>query len=247
MAKQRSVFLKGTKVHGLNDDVANQLFDLIEKFSGYGFNKSHSAAYALIAYQTAWLKAHYPAEFMAAVLSSDMDNIDKVVGFIHECREMSLELLLPNINLSHYSFTVNAKGKIIYGLGAIKGIGEMVSLHIVACREKNGPFKGLFNFCSRVDLRRINRRVIELLIRSGAMDTFGVTRLSLFESLNNVFQTVEQKNRNMILGQRDLFSEAIREIRNNYDKALEWNDSDRLQGERDVRIVYKWTSFARTY
>ena len=238
MAKQRSVFLEGTKIHELDNNIANQLFDLMEKFSGYGFNKSHSAAYALIAYQTAWLKAHYPAEFMAAVLSSDMDNIDKVVGFINECREMSLKLLLPNINLSHYSFTVNTSGGIIYGLGAIKGIGEMVAIHIVTCREKDGLFKGLFNFCSRVDLRKVNRRVMELLIRSGAMDTFGISRSSLFKSLNNVFQTVEQKNRNTILGQHDLFSEEIREIKENYDEDLEWSDNDRLRGEKETLGLY---------
>ena len=238
MAKQRSVFLEGTKIHGLDDNIANQLFDLMEKFSGYGFNKSHSAAYALIAYQTAWLKAHYPAEFMAAVLSSDMDNIDKVVGFINECREMRLELVLPNINLSYYSFTVNTKGGIIYGLGAIKGIGEMVAIHIVACRETDGVFKGLFNFCSRVDLRKVNHRVIELLIRSGAMDTFGISRASLFKSLNKAFQTAEQRNRNMILGQHDLFNKEIKEINENYDEAPEWNDSDRLKGEKETLGLY---------
>ncbi|CAN7948725.1 unnamed protein product, partial [Ixodes hexagonus] len=172
MAKQRAVFMEGTKARGIDENLATQIFDLMEKFAGYGFNKSHSAAYALIAYQTAWLKAHYPAEFMAAVLSSDMDNTDKVVGFIHECHDMGLELLPPTINRGHYYFTVNVKGQIEYGLGAIKGVGEAAVLHIVACRETEGKFKGLFDFCHRVDLRKVNRRVLEPLIRSGAMDDF---------------------------------------------------------------------------
>ncbi|AIT63457.1 DNA polymerase III subunit alpha [Coxiella burnetii] len=238
MAKQRAVFLEGTKARGLKEALANQIFDLMEKFSGYGFNKSHSAAYALIAYQTAWLKAHYPAEFMAAVLSSDMDNTDKVVGFINECRDMNLELLPPNINWSHYPFTVNTKGQIVYGLGAIKGVGEAAAMNIVACREAEGEFKGLFNFCSRVDLRKVNRRAVEPLIRSGAMDTFGVSRASLFESLTKAFQAAEQRNRDMILGQHDLFGEEVKGIDEDYTEVPEWNDSDRLRGEKETLGLY---------
>ena len=238
MAKQRAVFLEGAKARGLKEALANQIFDLMEKFSGYGFNKSHSAAYALIAYQTAWLKAHYPAEFMAAVLSSDMDNTDKVVGFINECRDMNLELLPPNINWSHYPFTVSTKGQIVYGLGAIKGMGEAAAINIVACREAEGEFKGLFNFCSRVDLRKVNRRAVEPLIRSGAMDTFGVSRASLFESLTKAFQAAEQRNRDMILGQHNLFAEEVKGIDEDYTEVPEWNDSDRLRGEKETLGLY---------
>jgi len=141
MAKQRAIFLGGATKKGIEPRVANYIFDLMEKFAGYGFNKSHSAAYALIAYQTAWLKAHYPAEFMAAVLSSDMDNTDKIVDFVYECKRMQLTLLLPNINTDYYRFTVNEQGCIRYGLGAIKGVGESVVMFLVQEREKNGLYK----------------------------------------------------------------------------------------------------------
>lgn len=200
MAKQREVFIKGSTSRGLKADLASQIFDLMEKFSGYGFNKSHSAAYALIAYQTAWLKALYPAEFMAAVLSSDMDNTDKVVSFINECRDMGLELLPPSINRGQYPFTVNVNGQIEYGLGAIKGVGEAAVLHIVACREEEGEFKGLFDFCHRVDLRKVNRRVLEPLIKSGSMDVFGGSRASLIKSLDKALQSAEQKKSQCPIG-----------------------------------------------
>ena len=139
MAKQRIVFTDGAAKQNIDPRVAQRIFDLMEKFAGYGFNKSHSAAYALLAYQTAWLKTHYPAEFMAAVLSSDMDNTDKVASFIDECRQLKLTINPPNINNGHYKFTVNEEGEIEYGLGAIKGVGESAIELIVAEREANGP------------------------------------------------------------------------------------------------------------
>lgn len=239
MAKQRAVFIRGSTTRGLNANLANQIFDLMEKFSGYGFNKSHSAAYALIAYQTAWLKAHYPAEFMAAVLSSDMDNTDKIVGFINECRDIGLELLPPSINRGQYPFTVNAKGQIEYGLGAIKSVGEAAVLHIMARREEEGEFNGLFDFCHRVDLRKVNRRVLEPLIKSGAMDTFGVSRASLIKSLDKALQSAEQKNRNAQMGQNDLFDNELHMKRDeNYEQVLEWNDNERLRGEKETLGLY---------
>lgn len=239
MAKQRAVFMEGTKARGIDENLATQIFDLMEKFSGYGFNRSHSAAYALIAYQTAWLKARYPAEFMAAVLSSDMDNTDKMVDFIHECHYMGLEILPPTINRGHYYFTVNVKGQIEYGLGAIKGVGEAAVLHIVACRETEGKFKGLFDFCHRVDLRKVNRRVLEPLIRSGAMDDFDVSRASLSESLDRALQSAEQKNRNEEFGQHDLFSnESEKEVVESYIVKSEWNTAERLKGEKETLGLY---------
>ncbi len=239
MAKQRKIFIKGSTSRGLKADLANQIFDLMEKFSGYGFNKSHSAAYALIAYQTAWLKALYPAEFMAAVLSSDMNNTDKVVGFINECRKMGLELLPPSINRGQYFFTVNVKGQIEYGLGAIKGVGESAVLNIVLCREEAGEFKGLFDLCHRVDFRKVNRRVLEPLIRSGAMDVFGVPRSSLMKSLDKALQSAEQKNRNTQLGQNDLFdNELDAKQEEYYEDTLEWNDNERLRGEKKTLGLY---------
>ncbi|HSX86299.1 MAG TPA: DNA polymerase III subunit alpha, partial [Cellvibrio sp.] len=173
MAKQREVFEDGAKKQGIDPDLAIKIFDLVEKFAGYGFNKSHSAAYAIVSYQTAWLKAHYPAHFMAATMSSDMDKTDKVVTFIEECRQMKLMPLPPDVNSGEFHFTVNDAGNIIYGLGAIKGLGEGPVESIIAARNEGGPFKNLFDFCARVDPRKVNKRALEALIRSGAADKLG--------------------------------------------------------------------------
>ena len=148
MALQRSVFVEGADTKGVDKKLAGQIFDLIEKFAGYGFNKSHSAAYALLSYQTAWLKTHYSSEFMAAVLSSDMDNTDKVLVFVEECQRMKLDLLSPNVNTGHYYFTVTDDGKIVYGLGAIKGVGEAAIEDLMRERQEHGQFKDLFDFLS---------------------------------------------------------------------------------------------------
>ncbi len=205
MAKQRSIFVDGAKNRGVDEKIAAHIFDLMEKFAGYGFNKSHSAAYALISYQTAYLKAHYPAEFMAAVLSSDMDNTDKVVSFYHECQSMELKMLPPNINGSDFPFRVNAKGEITYGLGAIKGVGEAAALHIVSERKNNGAYRDLFDFCERVDLHRVSRRTIEPLIYSGSMDGFGVNRATLLASVDKAIKSAGQKQKTESVGQVDLF------------------------------------------
>ncbi|MEM1243870.1 MAG: DNA polymerase III subunit alpha [Pseudomonadota bacterium] len=166
MAKQRSIFMQGAKDRNIDVAIATQIFDLMEKFAGYGFNKSHSTAYAIITYQTAWLKAHYPSAFMAAVLSSDMDHTDKVVTILEECRQLGIKVLLPNINESDYQFGVADDKTIIYGLGAIKGLGESAIETIVASRADK-PFSDLFEFCQRIDLRKVNRRALESLIKSG--------------------------------------------------------------------------------
>ena len=177
MAKQRGGFIEGCANNGIDAELAGNIFDLVEKFAGYGFNKSHSAAYGLVSYQTAWLKAHYPAPFMAAVLSADMHNTDKVVILIEECRSMKLRIDPPDVNASEFKFTVSHDAKqtprILYGLGAVKGVGEG-PVEAIAEARQDGPFKDLFDFCSRVDLKRINKRTMEALIRSGALD-----RLSL--------------------------------------------------------------------
>lgn len=172
MAKQREFFESGAKEQGVDPELAIKIFDLVEKFAGYGFNKSHSAAYAVVSFQTAWLKTHYPAEFMAATMSSDMDKTDKVVTFVEECRSMKLNLLPPDVNNGEYQFTVDSDGNIIYGLGAIKGLGEGPVESIIEAR-KDGPFTDLFDFCSRVDARKVNKRALEALVRSGSFDTIG--------------------------------------------------------------------------
>ena len=240
MAKQRAVFTKGAEEHGISLKLATHIYDLMEKFSGYGFNKSHSAAYALIAYQTAWLKAHYTAEYMSAVLSSDMDNTDKVVLFINECRQLQLKMLPPNINRGDYQFIVNAEGAIEYGLGAIKGAGQAAIENIVLVRQADGPFSSLFDFCERVDLRKVNRRVIEPLIRSGAMDCLNVTRAILMQSIDKALLTAEQKNRNSCCGQNDLFGgeEHLTCDEDHYVDAVDWNDADRLLGEKETLGLY---------
>ncbi|MEL0028854.1 MAG: DNA polymerase III subunit alpha, partial [Perlucidibaca sp.] len=165
MAKERVKFMDGSGARGVDPDQAGGIFDLMEKFAGYGFNKSHSAAYALVSYQTAWLKVHYPAEFMAAVLSSEMANTDKIVTFIEECRDMGLKIRPPAVNHSDFRFLASDSGEVIYGLGAIKGVGEGPVDSLLAARRQDGPFSDLFDFCRRVDLRKLNKRALEALIR----------------------------------------------------------------------------------
>jgi DNA polymerase-3 subunit alpha len=176
MAKQREIFVTGATGRGVEEATATYIFDLMEKFAEYGFNKSHSAAYALVSYQTAWLKAHYPSEFMAAVLSADMDNTDKVVVLIEECRDMKLTIVPPDINQSEFRFTAHEGGEIVYGLGAIKGVGENAIDDLIGERGQHGPFKDLFDLCKRIDLRKANRRVLEALVRAGALDSFNANR-----------------------------------------------------------------------
>ncbi|MGB0713321.1 MAG: DNA polymerase III subunit alpha, partial [Gammaproteobacteria bacterium] len=205
MAKQRAVFEDGAKNNGIEPDLAMKIFDLVEKFAGYGFNKSHSAAYALVSYQTAWLKAHYPAPFMAAVLSSDMDNTDKVVVFIEECREMKLEVIPPDVNRSQYRFTNDGENTVVYGLGAIKGVGEGAIEGMIAEREANGAYKDLFDFCARIDLKKANKRTLEHMIRAGALDTLAPNRATIEAWLPAALQTAEQQASNADAGQDDLF------------------------------------------
>jgi len=206
MAKMRTGFVEGSAKNGIAEETANYIFDLMEKFAGYGFNKSHSAAYALVAYQTAWLKAHYPAAFMAAVLSSDMDNTDKVVSFFEDCELIKLQVLPPDINESDYRFSAVDRKVLRYGLGAIKGAGENAIELIVQERKANGTYQDLFEFCRRVDLRKVNRRVLEAMIYAGAMDTLGPSRESMLASLDNAIQAADQYERDQSSGQDDLFS-----------------------------------------
>ena len=208
MAKQREIFLHGAAERKVDPGVAGYIFDLMEKFAGYGFNKSHSVAYALVSYQTAWLKAHYPAAFMAAVLSSDMDNTDKVVIFIEECRQMKLDVVPPSINQSDYHFTVDPQERILYGLGAIKGVGASALEHILEERRRTGLFQSLIDLCQRVDLRKINRRVLEALIRAGACDCLDPNRAGLLAQLPEALALAEQNSRASAAGQMDMFGLA---------------------------------------
>jgi len=235
MAKQRDIFVKGAEERGVNGKLASNIFDLIEKFAGYGFNRSHSAAYALIAYQTAYLKAHYPAAFMAAVLSADMDNTDKVVTMIAECRDMGLEILPPAINQCAFEFVPISDTQILYGLGAIKGLGQAAMEIILQARDQGGKFIDLFDLCKRIDLRKANRRVLESLIRAGAMDDLGAHRATLMASLNKALQTADQHARNLATGQNDLFgATASPETVNEYIEVDEWDEDSRLEGEKNT-------------
>ena len=239
MAKQRTIFTEGAVARGVDPLIATNIFDLMEKFAGYGFNKSHSAAYALVAYQTAWLKTHYPAAFMAAVLSSDMDNTDKVVNFMRECAQMNLNVLPPSINRSQYQFTVSNDQTIIYGLGAIKGVGEAAIQCIVEEREIHGPYEGLFSFCQRLDMRKINRRVLEALIKSGAFDDWGVERAVVMGSINKSIQVGLKFHKNKISGQTDLF-ELLDDVAlvEDYIQCKAWSTQERLAGEKETLGLY---------
>lgn len=251
MAKQRSIFLAGAAERGLSAELAGSIFDLMEKFAGYGFNKSHSAAYALVSYQTAWLKMHYPAYFMAAVLSADMQNTDKVVTLIEECREMKLPLIVPDVNVGAYNFTVNSKGEIVYGLGAIKGLGEGPINCIIAAREQGGPFGSLLDFCQRVDLRTVNKRALEALIKAGALDNLyqadtDTTRAWLMATLADTVQAAEQSSRNRAAGVVDLFGDIapVPEVAQAQDggpassRIRPWSQQQRLREERDTLGLY---------
>ncbi|MCC7199034.1 MAG: DNA polymerase III subunit alpha [Gammaproteobacteria bacterium] len=246
MQKQRSIFVEGAVARGVREGQAAHIFDLMEKFAGYGFNKSHSAAYAMLSYQTGWLKAHYPAAFMAAVLSSDMDKTDKVVTFIDDCASEGLKVLPPDVNESVYRFTVADERTIRYGLGAVKGVGESAVESILEERAKGGRFKDLADLCRRLDLQRVNRRTLEALIRAGCMDNLGANRATLMHLLPAAVQLGEQNTRAAEAGQVDLFGLAPPPGDESAEPAAllpaevlpEWSESVRLQGERDTLGLY---------
>lgn len=245
MAKQRSGFMEGCAANGIDKDLAGNIFDLVEKFAGYGFNKSHSAAYALVSYQTAWLKAHYPGPFMAAVMSTEMDNLDKVVPLIEECRNLKLTVTPPDVNVGGYKFTVDTEGRVVYGLGAIRGVGEGPIGAIVEARQTGGPFTDLFDFCRRLDPKRMNKRTLEALIRSGALDNLGPNRAVLAASMEDALKAAAQNHTNQSLGMLDMFGEAFADaedealdVYTEYLGAREWTDRERLSGEKDTLGLY---------
>ncbi|WP_144821495.1 DNA polymerase III subunit alpha [Marinobacter piscensis] len=243
MARQKQFFLEGCKDNGIDKTLAENIFDLVEKFAGYGFNKSHSAAYALVSYQTLWLKAHYTAEFMAAVLTADMQNTDKVVTLVEECRTLGLDLVLPDVSRSEYTFTVNDDGQVVYGLGAIKGLGEGPIQAVVEGRASGEPYQDLFDFCRRVDLKKINKRAMEALIRSGAMDKLGASRAQLMESIPKAVQQADQQSRNESVGMMDMFGEMLEAGEGGDPYAdvagvREWPEKQRLKGEKDTLGLY---------
>ena len=238
MAQQRTIFIKGAEREGIECALANQIFDLMEKFADYGFNKSHSVAYALVSYQTAWLKAHYPAEFMAAVLSSDMDHTDKVVIFLEECRAMKLTILPPDINHSEYKFTVDdVTGSIRYGLGAIKGLG-LGAIEMLIEQRQQQSFRDLFDLCQRVDFQKLNRRGIDALIFSGSLDNFGLNRATLLINVDAALQTAFQKSFAKTSGQKDFFGLEMVSHSNQITHQKDWPKLERLQAEKEALGFY---------
>ncbi len=248
MAKQRQLFTDGAAARGIDAATATYIFDLMEKFAGYGFNKSHSAAYALVSYQTAWLKAHHPAAFMAAVMSADMQHTDKIVTFIEECRQMDLTILPPDVNRGHYRFTVTPEGAIVYGLGAIKGVGEGPIEMLVAARAE-GPINDLFDLCRRVDAKRLNKRVLEALIRAGALDSVAPPdragrphRAALLGGIDEALRSAEQAARNAEIGMGDLFGEPGAAVLDapcaGHGDVRPFTDQQRLQGEKETLGLY---------
>ncbi|QPF37041.1 DNA polymerase III subunit alpha [Acinetobacter sp. TTH0-4] len=238
MVKQRQIFIEGAAEKDIDEATANHIFDYMEKFAGYGFNKSHAAAYALVAYQTAWLKAYYPSEFMAAVMTSEMQNTDNVVFLIDDCRNNQLEVFPPSINMSFYQFHASDEKTIVYGLGAIKGVGEAAMQSVIDSRLQDGPYKDLFDFCHRIDLKKINKRTLEALIRSGALDCLGIDRASLMTQLPEAVQAADQARSNRETGIMDLFGE-VEEVQRKPAKPVKpWSDEVRLKGEKDTLGLY---------
>ncbi len=239
MAKQRSIFIKGAMANGVSQNSASHIFDLMEKFAGYGFNKSHSAAYAVLSYQTAWLKAHYPAAFMAAVLSSDMDNTDRLEVLKRECDAMNLSVLPPDVNQSVEQFSVETGSEIRYGLAAVKGMGGAAASAICIGRSKDNEYNSLYDFCNKVDHQKLSRRAMEALIKAGALDALGTNRPSLLEALPRAHGQAEQHARAQEAGQDDLFggSSSIVAVAG-IAKIADWSETELLAAERESLGLY---------
>jgi len=241
MAKQKQIFLTGAKENQLDAKKAEAVFDLMEKFAAYGFNKSHSAAYALVAYHTAYLKAHYPVEFMAALLTEDMENTDKVIKNISEVRAMGIEVHPPDINASDSSFTVSDQA-IRFGLGAVKGVGSAALDSILEVRHDK-PFNSLQDFCERVDLRKVNKKVVEALVKCGAYDTLGGKRAQFMAALEEAMEVGQRLQRERESGQDSLFgsNEIVSVGGNGYGELPEvdeWDEKSLLGYEKEALGFY---------
>jgi DNA polymerase-3 subunit alpha len=246
MAKERGGFVEGCKKNSVDEKLANEIFDLMEKFAEYGFNKSHSAAYGLVTYQTAWLKAHHPVEFMAALLTSEKDNTDKVVAHIAEARADGINVLPPDVNESGLAFGVHADPKkpgqslIRFGLGAIKGVGENSIEAILAARAT--PFAGLFDFCSRIDTKKINRKTLEALVGAGAFDFLGKTRKAVWDAIEAALAQGSAAQKDRESGQFGLFGGpkkgAAPAVEERVPGKEEWPERERLRLEKEALGFY---------
>ncbi|WWP00429.1 MAG: DNA polymerase III subunit alpha [Candidatus Dasytiphilus stammeri] len=236
MIQQRSVFRLGAEKKGIDSKLAMKIFDLLEKFAGYGFNKSHSAAYALLSYQTLWLKTHYPAQFLAAAMSADLDNQEKIITLLEVSKHLGIKILPPNINTGRYKFYVNDDNKIVYGLGAIKGIGKAQIETILNIRQKGGNFIDIFDFCARTKMKKIHRKVIEKLIFSGACDALGPHRAAMIEVLEEALRVANQ-SKETYNGQRELLgiiSEKSKRLEQLYAITTPWQPLVILAKERET-------------
>ena len=236
MDSQRKTFVEGATKNNMTEQQAMELFDLLEKFAGYGFNKSHAAAYALVAYHTAYLKAHYPAAFLASTMSADMNNTDSVHIFYDDCAANQVEVLPPDINQSEFKFTPINKNQMYYGLGAVKGTGQAAIEVILQARKKDGPFKDLFDFCNRLDLRKVNRRVVESLIRAGAFDKLSQSRNALLAGVAMAMAAAEQNSANS--NQNSLFGEVADKAANILPVVPVWTEQQQLQEEKAALGFY---------
>ncbi|HEY9210071.1 MAG TPA: DNA polymerase III subunit alpha [Methylotenera sp.] len=236
MDAQRKIFTEGATKNNMTEKQASELFDLLEKFAGYGFNKSHAAAYALVAYQTAFLKTHYPAAFLAATMSADMNNTDSVHIFYDDCAANKVEVLPPDVNESEFKFKPISRTQVLYGLGAVKGTGWAAIEVILQARKTDGPFKDLFDFCCRLDLRKVNRRVIESLIRAGAFDKLEPNRNALLSGVALAIGAAEQTNANS--NQNSLFGEASDQSVHVLPNVAPWTEQQKLQEEKAALGFY---------
>ncbi|PYV37274.1 MAG: hypothetical protein DMG06_28535 [Acidobacteria bacterium] len=245
MEAQRARFVAGAKVKGFNEKKVAKIFDLMEQFAGYGFNKSHSAAYALLAYQTAYLKAHYPVCFMSALLTNEINNTDKIVKYISECRDMGIKILPPDINISHLHFTP-AGPDIRFGLAAIKNVGANAINSILEARQRIGTFKSIFEFCENLDLRVVNKRVIESLIKAGALDSLGERRSQLFAVIDKAIETAQKVQRDRESGQKGLFGLGTAVLQDSHEaepglalpNTPEWQEAQLLSYEKETLGFY---------
>ena len=232
MAAQRERFVEGAAEKGFPKKQVVRIFDLMEQFAGYGFNKSHSAAYAVLAYVTAYLKAHYPVQFMSALLTSETGNTDKVVQYINECREMGISVLPPDIQTSFWNFTPDGKA-IRFGLGAVKNVGHNTIDGILAARGRLGKFKSLHDICEAVDQRVLNKRVLESLIKGGALDSLGARRAQLFAIIEGAMETAQKRQRDRDSGQHGLFGSAEGAApEEKLPDIPEWPETEILAGEK---------------
>jgi DNA polymerase-3 subunit alpha len=242
MEAQRKKFLDGAKERQIDASKAKRIFELMEQFAGYGFNKSHSTAYALLAYQTGYLKARYPVQFMAALLTSEMSNTDKVVQYLAEAKDMGIQVLPPDINSSQVNFVGCGEEQIRFGLAAVKNAGESAIRSIIAEREKKGRFSGFFEFCESIDPRQVNKRVLEALIKAGTFDGIFSKRKSLFEILERAIEHAQKAHRDRLSGQGALFgapSEAVNDqIAQEVPDQGEWGDREKWAYEKETLGFY---------